>query len=435
MSQSSEFMLKIDTQKSGENPYDQKRSYYTHTLSKPKFSNKDIQKSDIKSDSNQINLRCIKSHQKRKKNLTPWFYEGKYAVPAHSHLLLLISIIFTCFYYIVILKIKRDFLIDKYYHSMCLGFVCLVDFLINREQYINKKGANLISEEFDEKSLRDSLLNKKEIDNQLNQSNLSNSQDFKFQKFQKNSKNLLSFIMFILYTILLGVLSFCSELLTFYLLNKTTFDLHFNAGLGYALLSIETIFIRFFYSVNDVKLEFINFSGLILLITFFIVNCIKYITIPLGGIAFLICTLRFAKFYIFIELATYKFLNMAKIILWVNLTDFFIGSFLTFIYLINYDKHSLFIFSDFFLVLVATLFYYLNMKFFRDFDRYGISILSFVFPMMTIFDLFINHRRVNMFELVVILILTVAVVISFIGDKIYDWRSWDDKEEQEEILD
>lgn len=428
----SEFMLNIDTQKSGENPYDQKRSYYTHILSNPKISNNNILSTEIKSNNNPNNLKFMKYYLKRKKNLTPWFYEGKYAVPAHSHLLLLISIIFTSFYYVVILKIRRDYLIDKFYHSNCLGFICLVDFLINRDQYTNNKGANLISEEYDEKSLRSYLLNKKESDNQFNQSKVSDSQDF---TFQRNSKILLSFINFILYTILLGVLSFFSELLTFYLLNTTTLDLHLNAGLGYAILSIETIFIRFYYSVNEVKLEFVNFSGLVLLIIFIIINCIKYITVPTGAVAFLICIFRFVKFYVFIQLATYKFLNMDKIILWLNLIDFVIGSFLTFIYLINYDKHSLFIFSDLFLVMVATLFYYLNMKYFRDFDRYGISIMSFVFPMITIFDLFMNQRRVNLFQLIVILIITACVVISFIGDKIFEWRSWSDKEELEEILD
>jgi hypothetical protein len=39
--------------------------------------------------------------------------------------------------------------------------------------------------------------------------------------------------------------------------------------------------------------------------------------------------------------------------------------------------------------------------------------------MMILFDLFINHRRINLPQLIIILLLAMSVALTFIGDKIF----------------
>ncbi len=50
--------------------------------------------------------------------------------------------------------------------------------------------------------------------------------------------------------------------------------------------------------------------------------------------------------------------------------------------------------------------------------------MALCYPLMTIFDLFINHRRIYFIDLIIILILTCAVIMSFIGDKLFEDNSF-----------
>lgn len=44
--------------------------------------------------------------------------------------------------------------------------------------------------------------------------------------------------------------------------------------------------------------------------------------------------------------------------------------------------------------------------------------MALVFPTMMLFDLFINHRRINLSQISLLMLLSFSIVISYIGDKI-----------------
>lgn len=412
---SNDLVLKIETQKSDENPYANDNSL---DGSRPRGLSRKIRKLE-----GMVQSRRNKIKNKYSRLKYSEFYE---VLSPHSHLLLLVSVVLVCLFYSTVLRIRENFLLEKYSHSICLGLICLIDFLVNRDTYSISRGITFskVSDEYDKLSLTQSLLSSEEENNPGN----------------KNYK-VLTFKKFIIFTITLAILCFTSELFTFYLLNVTVQEYNLNAGIGFALLAFEIIMIRLHYSMNNVKIEFTNFLGLLLTFFIFIFISLSYLSLPLAGVAFFISMLKFAKFYIFMELnyshvygyrdpENKKYTNnpdniLYIIILWVNVIDFLIGFILTFVYLIINDEHSFFAFPHFFLMLVASVCYYINMKYLRDFDRYGISIMALSYPLMIVFDLFINHRRVNFFELILILVLSVSIAISFVGDKLFKTESHD----------
>jgi hypothetical protein len=339
--------------------------------------------------------------RKKIRNISKYKYSRIYdAVNPHSHLLLLISVVLVCLYYTVVLRVEQKFFIEKYYHSFSLGIICLIDFLVNRETFQTVK----VSEEYDNNvnNIKEPLLTVDSV----------SSSDIK--------NKMLTFKEFLFYVISLGIVSFTTELFTFYLLNETTLTYNYNASIGFALICFDVIMIRFHYSMQDVKIEFLNFLGLLTIFCLFLFISMTYLSLPLGGVAFFVSALKFAKFYLFMDLNNYSYLNLNKVVLLMNFIDFGIGCTIVFVELILYDYHLEFIFSHFFLILVATLCFYINIKYLRDFDKYGMSIMALCFPLMIVFDLFINRRRINFPELLLIIIMTISVVFSFIGDKIWN---------------
>jgi hypothetical protein len=369
---SNELFLKIESNKSNENPY-----------------------ANIACEIKSSHQKFHKRKKKHKLNSNYEDYEVYGNSQPHSHLLQLLSIFLICLFYTIVLKTKSNFLVDKYYHSLCLGLISLVDFIINRTQF------NLVLEENDHtEKASETLLEKPSTGYPIKEKYLS-------------MKNLI-FVSFIL-----SLTSFISELLVFYFLKIIRHEYGYNAGIGFSLLSIEFIFIRMFYSYYYVKLDFINFLGLITLLVLTTTIALAFLNISILSLSVFISSLRFIKFYIFYEISNYKFVNVFRMILTSNVFDFIIGGIFAIVFLIKEDSvfHSFKIF-DFSMIMLATICYYLNLKYFRDYDRYGISIASMVFPVLIIFDIFINNSRIGLIQFVLVSIVSLGVTISYLGDKI-----------------
>jgi hypothetical protein len=367
---SNELFLKIESNKSNENPY-----------------------ANVNSQS-----KSHKKHHKRKKkhklNLNYEDYEAYGNSQPHSHLLQLLSIFLICLFYTIVLKTKSNFLYNKYYHSLCLGLISLVDFLINRTQF------NFVLEENDQtEKATQTLLDKPSSD------------------FSDKDKN-LTMKSFLSISFILSGVSFISELLVFYYLKNIRQEFRYNAGIGFSLLSIEFILIRMFYSYYYVKLDFINFLGLITLLVLTTTIALAFLNITILSLSVFISSLRFIKFYIFYEISNYKYVNVFRLILTSNVFDFIIGGVFAIVFLIKeesvFDSFRIF---DFSMIILATICYYLNLKYFRDYDRYGISIASMVFPVLIIFDIFINNSRIELIQFVLVSIVSLGVTISYLGDK------------------
>lgn len=318
MSKSSEeFILNIQTQKTEDNPY-----------------------IDNKSDNNSQYSRH--SHRRRIDNI-------KYYEPGntHSHILFFFSTVLISLYYCLVLRTERNFITEKLYHSFSLGIICLIDF-----SFSNSKPSEIQDER---NSMKEALIEKSEKSTMTqNQSVLSNKE-------------------FLFFALTLGIISFCGELLTFYILNKATQSFNYNVVVGYALLSFEIIMIRLHYSMKYIKIYFINFIGTLMIFFVFIFISLIYLSIPLAGVAFLISFLKFVKFFFLMEIKDKSNQIQQRIILWLNVIDFLIGTTIIVISFISRESdksfHFYFTFRDFMIILAASLCYYLNMKYFRDFDR------------------------------------------------------------------
>lgn len=365
---SNELYLKIESNKTNENPY-------TDSVLIQKIIEK-------------------KNKRKSKKGELLLNYETYDNTQYHSHLLHLLSIFLVCLFYSIVLKTKSTSMIDKYYHSLCLGFISFIDYIVNRSQF------NHVLEENDsiENNYKETLLEKHSID----------SHQPKVRK--KNNYISISFI--------LALLSFFSEMLIFYFLKNIKYDFKYNAGVGFSLLSIEFIFIRMFYSYYDVSLDFINLLGLITIVSVTTTITLTFLNITLLSLALFISTLKFCKFYIFYILTNRQNLNLYRVILISNIFDFIIGGIFSIIFLIGDDEYISFKIFDFSMIAIATFCYYINMKYFRDYDRYGISISSIVYPSLIFFDIFINNSKISLIQFVLICIISLGVTISYLGDKI-----------------
>ena len=121
--------------------------------------------------------------------------------------------------------------------------------------------------------------------------------------------------------------------------------------------------------MEDIRIEFLNFTGLLMIFATFLFISIEYLSLPLGGVAFFISFLRFFKFFLQVKLIHYSLLEIEFIILYANLVDFLIGTLCLFSEILFNHKRFFLNFEDVFLVFIASFFYYLNCKYFRFNDR------------------------------------------------------------------
>lgn len=284
----------------------------------------------------------INKRRLTKKEIYTNIYEP---IRINSHVLLLVSIMCICLYYSFLFRVHESPIQAKFYHSFCLGVICLLDFLINRDYY-----KTIPAHEEDQRSLNEQLLSTSE------------------EKQHSTEKHSMSQKEFYCYSILLGILTFFSELLTFYLL-FSSIQYHHNISIAFALLSLEYLFVRFHYSLNHIKIELINFLGILLIFIIAILISITYLNLNFALIGLLISVLRFFKFYIYVDLTKFQNPFVNKITIGLSCTDFAIGMFILLVYILQFDHHEAFQFSHFFLVSVGTLAFYINIRFFTDFDR------------------------------------------------------------------
>lgn len=312
---SNDLILKIETQKTNENPY-----------SKFHDENKKNKRRQVKQQS---------------------YYKIYEPSSLNSHLLLIISIIFTCLFYSLILKIHKYFLFTKFYHSFSLGIICVIDYCMNKEYY-----TTFNNEQFDRGDLQEPLFKRKEFQTigELRQRYMTNREVY-------------------FYSLIVGIVSFTTELLIFYLLSKST-HMGYNSAIGFSLLSLEYIMIRLHYSMEHVKLEFINFTGILIILFIFLYVSLQFLDITIATVGLFICVLKFIKFSVFLDMSKYNKISNDKVILGMHTVDFIIGMVIVFLYLLDNDNHRLFNFSHIFIVGVGTTCYYLNIKYFRGLDRY-----------------------------------------------------------------
>lgn len=346
---SSDLFLEYKTQKSNENPYKKikKKDHYYSSPDEAYLTKKQKKKmADIK----------------HKMILNIY-----YAVYPHFHLLSIISVIFIGLFYTVIIRMKHSFMVDKYYHSLSLGLFCLIDYLINKEKYQTNFEGEEKSSDYNSESSEDNVDYKKPL--------IANPEGLE-SKLKSEDKFLAELaiikikkIEMIIYCISLGVISFSIEMLIFYLLKITTEIFDKNCSIGYTLISFEYIFIRFYYSMEDIKIEFLNFMGLLMIFAAFLFISLEYLSLPLGGVAFFVSAMRFSKFYLHLELNRFSNLDIQIIYLYSNIVDFIIGCVCMLWSILFYGKSFQVDFDDIFLVIIASSLYYLNGKYFRFYDR------------------------------------------------------------------
>jgi hypothetical protein len=114
---SSDLFLEYKTQKSNDNPY--------KTMKK---ADREINNPDAYFTKKHLKKKSVYKEHKMFSNM----YN---AVNPHSHLLLIFSVIFVCLFYTVILRMRHSFIVDKYFHSLSLVLICLIDYLINKDKY------------------------------------------------------------------------------------------------------------------------------------------------------------------------------------------------------------------------------------------------------------------------------------------------------------
>ena len=341
---SNEMYLDYHTQKSDENPF-----------KKSKLRNKDdshYKQKSIKKKSIQLNKFKMFSNMYN-------------SVDSHSHLLLIISVLFVSLFYIIILRVRQTYIVDKYYHSFCLGFLCLLDYLINREKYEIKMQKDYFTE-YNEDSLFNQDYKKPLI-------NYTNEEQNNIDKENKLKLDLTPIMIqkrdLLIYSITLGILSFSTEMLIFYVLKITTDVFERNSSIGFALISFEYIFIRFYYSMEEVRIEFLNFLGLLMIFASFLFISIEYLSLSIGGLAFFISSLRFSKFYLLVLLNKYSNLDYQLVYLLSNIVDFLIGCICIFSSIVFYHHTFSIYFEDVFLMMSASVLYYINGKYFKYYDR------------------------------------------------------------------
>jgi hypothetical protein len=348
---SSDLFLEYKTQKSNDNPY--------KTMKK---ADREINNPDAYFTKKHLKKKSVYKEHKMFSNM----YN---AVNPHSHLLLIFSVIFVCLFYTVILRMRHSFIVDKYFHSLSLGLICLIDYLINKDKYKIKFEEDHFKSDENQDQNNDDDDNEynKPLINHTTEANLKISDEKKL--FMDLTPNTLKKRELIINCITLGVISFAVEMLTFYVLKITTDIFDKNCSIGFALISFEYIFIRFYYSMEEVRIEFLNFMGLLMIFGIFLFISIEYLSLPLGGVAFFISALRFLKFFLHVELNRFSESSNQIVFFYSNVVDFIIGCLCMFWSILFYNKRFSLDFEDVFLVMIASLFYYLNGKYFRYHDR------------------------------------------------------------------
>jgi hypothetical protein len=341
-SSSSELVLDIKTQKSGDNPYDYNKLY-----------------------------------PMKQKN-------PKEADQLKEIFIQIASVVLICFYYALIVKPKKSYIEVKFYHSLSLGIICLVDFLFNKDQYnIN------IKEEYD--------------------TNLSQL----FIEKDDSIRNMSTKELYIA-SLTYGSICFAIEILIFMIL---TYSVHFNNTLtnGFCLLALEIIAIRFHKSYNNDNKDFMTFVGMAIVIFVFVYDDIKFFHygyIRMLLIALITAALKFIKFTLYYNLnRQYKMQSIIQTIFYANLFDSIMGVLILSIYLYNAT------YFNFDLIYLSIIFmgagcYYFNMKYFTS-VRFNPLTNALIYPIILIFDILINKDYFSIGNTFMSLFISLSVVLIY----------------------
>jgi hypothetical protein len=248
----------------------------------------------------------------------------------------IVSVILLCFFYTLLVKVKISPIEMKFYHSLSLGFLCLIDFLFNKDQYLQN-----INDGFD------SEVNETLLDSEVYMRDMSSKEVYAF-------------------SIIYGAICFLTELLIFLILS---YSVHYNNTLtnGFCLLALEAVVIRFHYSYSK-RVDFTSFVGILIIIVLVLYSDIKYfeyVYIKILAVAISLALLKYFKFVLYYELnKRFKQQSLGELTLYANTLDFALGMLLLLVYLEQVNYNLRFNMYYCFIIFMGTLCYFFNVKFF-----------------------------------------------------------------------
>lgn len=297
----------------------------------------------------------------------------------------LIVILLTCVYYCTINRMTYNIMETKAFHSFGLILVLLFDKALSIQKYSK---ISIVEEEFD--NLNDGLLSSNSKGPQLPRS----KQDI------------------VLVMILFGVVAFVCESLTYYFLSTHK---EYNIGLLYCLLSYEYVIYRLIcYTSYGIGFQMINLIGFFAV--YVLSTGLSLIQFSIGSLilALIISCLRVLKVTL---LNSLKFQYEYTVLLISMLTDFVLG---VIVYLYYSYHHGFYIphLSHFILMLLAAASYFYSIKASFYITVYDISTMSLIYPCIGIIDLIIDNKGLDIAELLIMMVVTLFVYLSFKGEQI-----------------
>ncbi len=271
-----------------------------------------------------------KPRRKNKSSTVPFLIKP---IKKSFYIYLLLGVVFTSVYYGIISSIRKDVVSEKVYHSLSLGILVLFQIILPHKQ----------KTDFNKQALTEYLLETEEAGNY----DIDNNE-------------------YIFYIIIVGILKFMTELNTFFLLEMTA-EVGKNVALGFALTALEFTMVRFHYSMLKIKIEFSNFLGFLITFLDVILIVVMFLSISIAGLGLAVSALRFISYYIINQIN--RQFSRKRVFIGYNLIDFTIGLLLFILYFFTKSEMILFDLVSIFLIFLATVFYYLSLRFFSQLDK------------------------------------------------------------------
>jgi hypothetical protein len=255
---------------------------------------------------------------------------------ANNFLFHFFSVILIGIFYALIVRIRKNYLEVKLYHSFSLGILGVLEFIFNKDQF------NIhCNDSYDQ---GEGLIEKED-----KVRHMTNKEYY-------------------IFTTLIGVLIFTIELLSFFIL-KHNISHDYNISVGYSLLVIELLLMKTHSNFHKSK-DVLSILGIIItLFIFLFVNLFYYhFNILIFIIAIIVGGLRYLKYYVMNEMNnTFKQFSINKSLIGMNIVDCLFGIIIFALYVMD-NKYFNFHIAIAFMVFFATICYYVNGKFFSNYQ-------------------------------------------------------------------
>lgn len=321
--------------------------------------------------------------------------------------LILVSILISLYYCLILSMDKEIELVTaKIFHSIIIFLLTLIEnFLLG--QMINSKNKFVVGKSYaDQKYSKDNYqLMGQEEDNQHRYDKFYDEIDSKEMYF---------------YNVICAMLSFTSEILLYYFLSLSS-SFNVNIGTMYTLTVIESLILIFRLPYFNVRLGFIQYSGICF--TLFSAGCLYLYYIPDYNTIVVIFTSITVSVFKFIKYSIFEYVHdktkyASKLVKESSYVEGMIGLLLVFFILLS-RKAGLMICDsgNLMKVVLASFFYYFAMKISlhkeKHYYLYVIySSLNFIF--ITLFDYLINNRIFTAYQFMLITSCSIFSIFSFI---------------------